>query len=125
MNDKLIEKLISYLESTENFVYEQAPDFIQQLLAYEKLSSIVGTFISGIVMFFCIFLAIYHIYNPEFEVREYNSGNRTLLSQMLCFMPLLLAIPFFGQFLQCVANWIKMSIAPKVFLLEYMMKLKG
>jgi hypothetical protein len=121
MNEQLIEKLISYLEKSETFVYEQAPDFIQQLLSYEKVSSIVGTFIFSVIIIFCVCLALYHIFNPDFERNEL----RTMGNQMLCFMPFLVAMISLAPFCSCLSTWIKINMAPKVFLLEYLMKIKG
>ncbi|MBX9744356.1 MAG: hypothetical protein K2X08_04000 [Chlamydiales bacterium] len=39
MNDQILQKLLEYLQSTEDFIMEQIPDIVLQALKYEKISS--------------------------------------------------------------------------------------
>jgi len=120
MNQELVQKIIEYLEKSECFILSQAPDFIQQLMNYESLSCIIGMSVCGIIISLAVFISVFSICNP----RKDEHGFRTLGSTYLCFMPLIASCMFILPIYNYASMLIKINVAPKVFLLEYMMRYK-
>jgi hypothetical protein len=121
MTEELINKLFEYLQKTETFILEQAPDFIRQLLTYKR----IGTIVSAISLFaigtVLLIFVIYCIFNPWLD----KYGDRSIGSQLCCFLPLFLVFICYGQVLYDILFLIKLYMAPKVYLLEYFRNLKG
>lgn len=121
MSEELINRLFEYLQKTEGFIYEQAPDFIQQLLTYKRLSTIIDVVLLSLIGSVALFFSLYCIFNPWLD----KYGERNIGSQLCCFLPFFLVFICFGQVLCDITTLIKLYFAPKVYLLEYFRSLKG
>lgn len=117
MKEQILQKLIEYLQSTQDFVLQQTPEVIQQALRYHYLSNLIGCIICSFLIIFLIILFYYTYMNPTND--KYD--NRDMLSFMICVMS-----PIF-TLISCISlfhysdNLIKISCAPKYFLLELFM----
>ncbi len=120
MTEELINKLFEYLQRTEVFILDQAPDFIQQLLRYKKITAVIDVTILSVVVLGALAFSMYNIYNPTID----KHGDRSTGSQFCCFMPIIVAFMFFAPLLGEIADLMKIHIAPKVYLLEYFKSLK-
>lgn len=118
MKEQILQKLIDYLQKTEDFMLSECPMVIQEALKYHYISSLVG-------MISCFFLAclscyvFYYFYtNPTFD--KYESR------ELSCMMPLFFSGPIaFMSFLGMCVNvdtFIKISVAPKYFLISLFLK---
>ena len=114
MNEELQNALAKIIETTlsaKDFVLEQAPDIIHQLLAWKFTVSLI---------WFCLFLVIFvavAIFNKKMwsssEIREDDD------LWVLCGAVSLTTIGVSFCFLANSITWLQIWIAPKVYLLEY------
>lgn len=113
MDDLIKEKILSYLESTKDFVLDQAPDVIQQALRYHYINSIVGIFVCSFLILTLISIAYYNYSHPKLD--EYGSWET--ITFIFCFIPSMFCLPLFAGLLSDIDKLIKISTAPKYFLI--------
>lgn len=121
MQEQLIQKILDYLEQTEDFVLEQAPDVILQVLRYERITSILGA-IFLCVLFFVALIAGYYFWKYP-TVDKYGSRETSSVMGVMIpcvFLPFLLI-----QVCLTVDKLIKLYTAPKFFLIELFLSMKG
>ena len=100
----LITMVVAGAEKTGEFVSAEAPILIEQLLAWKfatSLSLCLGSLLLGI-----LFLASFFLAGFKFDLKE------------LACIPLVAWIIMFPVF-WCNLDWLKIAIAPKIYLLEY------
>jgi len=121
MSEKIIEKLLEYLQGTEDFILEHAPDTIMQIFKYEKISTIYQIAILFILVISLSISGIYFYKNPYLD----KYGHRELPSILI---PMFCGIGCPILFLQlCIFTdkLIKIYVAPKYFLLQMVLNLKA
>ena len=121
VKDQVWKTLLEYMQSTKDFVLEQAPDVIRQALQYEKISTYVGAALVTLSLTAVIFIAYYFWKHPvldKYGSREFGSFLGVLIP--LCVTPLLV-----GQFFFLIDKLIKIHIAPKYFLINLIINLKN
>lgn len=64
MNEMIIEELLSYMNSTKDFVLNEYPEVVSQIFLYEKFSNLSAAIFSGSFFLICVFVAIYFCRNP-------------------------------------------------------------
>ena len=121
MNDELIEKLMDYLEKGQEFIADQAPDFIQQLLKYQWLSNLCGLIISSSIFLISFSVLMYFVFYPKYDQHN-NLTFESMIGRVFGGMATLF---FLIPITSCIDVLMKISIAPKMFLFEYLTKLKG
>jgi hypothetical protein len=117
MKDQILEKLLEYLQSTQDFVLKESPEVIQQALRYHYLSNVI-LLISccvAIVLLSCVFYYFYT--HPNLDKHE----SRDMLSTIGCAMSPFFIIMLTASFLHYSDNLIKISYAPKYFLIQLFM----
>lgn len=120
MSKELDAALIDIIQSTKEgvktglgFLQQQLPDIIQQLLMWELYSSIFwGVF--QLCIAFGLFYVAYKVSKREMT-GYWDYWDKYFPSVSLY----VVSIPFIFSFLFNVATVIKISIAPKIFLMEY------
>jgi len=115
-----LEKTLYWLESAGTFVADQIPIFVQEVLAWAFWESIFFATICLLVVIVDIIGAIQlgkKILWKE-EVTYRMDGFNFFLS-VLSFLPVLFIIGVFGR----IADIIKVLVAPRLFLLEYVKEL--
>lgn len=113
----LISKTVGGIEKGAEMVMDQLPEVIQQLLMWEMISSFIFFIIS--IIFFLAIPSYWIWLNKSWKRVESSSCGET------CFN-----IGLFGSmlffFIACITmnlTWLKIYLAPKVFLIEYMANL--
>ena len=117
---ELTKVAIDYLKTCENFVLDQAPDIIKQVLNYKIVSN---WFSVGVSLFFLILLiciALFSYINREYE----SYGGLKCHSFLFTFIPSMFTIIFFVNLIHDIDILIKLYISPKMYLLEYFVNLK-
>ena len=114
MDKDILEKALDYLNKTQEFVLDQSPEVIIQIFNYEKTSTIFGIVFCAICIIFLISVATYSIFYPKLD--KYD--NREVFSQMLCFMPFLVCLPFGLTMVTLIDKLLKIYISPKYFLID-------
>lgn len=118
LNDKIMEQLLPIVERTKEgiirgveIIQEQAPEVVSEVLKWNFTISLIAC-ICGIIL---AFLAI-PIYKT---VNKLVDGTVDDGMQLLAGAPLIigLVVTFVNL------NWLKIAIAPKLFLIEYIMNL--
>jgi hypothetical protein len=100
---ELAQELITLLKSTKDFVVEQAPDIARQILAWELYTSMVWAAICVLAIVLCVF----SMCNSDDE-GVIGGGFFVTLVSLICFG------------IQ-ISDIIKVKVAPKIFLLDYLM----
>ena len=119
-SDNVMQKFIDYMENTKDFVLEQAPDVIQQVFRYEKISTIVSSITVGILLLIALSVAYYFWKYPTLDKYE----SRDLSSTFGVFFPLVAVIPLFIQLCYSIDKLIRIGVAPKYFLLQLFINMK-
>jgi len=121
MQDQIIQKILDYLEQTEDFVLEHLPDVIVQALRYERIISVLGVILLSF-LFSCAVYVGYHCWtNPRLD--KYGSWETISVLGVIIpcsFAPLLLV-----QLCFAVDKLIKIYVAPKYFLVQLFLSIKG
>jgi|SRR6185369_13823552 len=114
MDERLTQKLLDYLHRSEDFLLTQAPEVFQETLKYYYISNIICLCISIVFLIICTAVFLYVYFNPVLD----KYGERTFLSGLaLMFLPGMILLSFTGAF-QAVDTLIKVTYAPRYFLIE-------
>ena len=125
MNDKLQEALLNILNnvthSVENgvsFLSEQLPDVIHQLLLWKAVESGIHF---GVLMALCIGLGIaaYKFLKAGKEYKPKNSYDDDAFGYFILFGVSLFLAGVSFVFASNQLEWLKILIAPKMYLIEY------
>lgn len=104
----VIQKAMSLAEKTGDFVVEQAPDVIQQFFTYHLLREWVWCGVEIIFFIFLLWLTIKAIK---------SEGAEDFL--FVIFMIVIVDFGVFCAIISSVLDIIQISVAPKVYLIEY------
>lgn len=115
----LIEKSLSGINEGINFLSAELPDFVNQLLVWYALSTFIYMVV-GITILICMIKYVQYVYKnwnkfPE-EARIFNG----LAGGSGVFFVSLLTL---GELINI--TWLKILVAPKVWLVEYAATLSG
>ena len=112
--ERLLGIISDNLEQGKEFVVEQAPDVLQQLILLEKTESLL--FLSVCVFLFTVCIKIFLKYK-KFTAWEHNDitweGVVIVLSGIALFFTTIATV-------FVVKNYLCVWIAPKVFIMEYL-----
>lgn len=117
---KLLEKFISYLENTESFLADQAPDFIQQLAAYYTWETVFNFYCAVGILVISIILLIVSV--KVVKKSSYASDAELFAGIGIIVSAVVIIISIF-ILPQQYSDIKKIELAPKVFLLEKAMEL--
>jgi len=108
--DKFMSKAIEYLEQTEVFLKDQVPDFFTQVVQYHLAISLFWVVLS---------LAIIAISSAQLlrirkmdDLEEWDVGIAVVSGFLI--------VMFFMVFSANISTTIKASVAPKVFIVDYL-----
>jgi len=119
---EILKKGLEIAEKTGNFIVEQAPDLIQQLLIWKTVQHSL-TFIVGVVLTVAMYRVFKKIYNDK-KSDDYDYFDGIWESPFTWFgliTGLLITICCLSDFY----NLIQIVFAPKIYLIEYSAKLLG
>ena len=117
MKDQILEKLLEYLQNTQDFVLKETPEVIQEALRYHYLSNAISCFVYSVLIISLISIFYYSYTHAILDKYEH----RDMLSTMICGMtPIFLIILGISLF-HYSDNLIKICCAPKYFLIELFM----
>jgi hypothetical protein len=107
------QKLIEYIENTKDFVLEQAPDVIQQVLKYEKTSSYLTATLMLLLLCAALITGYYFWRHPALD----KYGSREFGSIFGLLVPCIATPMLFIQLCCSVDRLVKIYVAPKYFLI--------
>jgi heme/copper-type cytochrome/quinol oxidase subunit 2 len=115
--NKVLPELITRLQNAEDFIIEQTPLVIQELLTWNFALSLIWHCIGWLLIFmFAITFKSVWTFRSKLEKQTSEKGVPTLLTVLI--QSLLLVVPaLFFIFSNLV--WLQILIAPRVYLLEY------
>jgi len=113
--------LIEYIEHTKDFMLEQAPEVIQEVLRYEKIAASLNAITMVILLIVALGAANYFWKHPEFD----KYGSRDCISTFGILIPLVAVVPCFVQLFLSIDKLIKIGVAPKYFLMSLILSMKG
>lgn len=114
MNDCFQERIMEYLQKTEDFALREAPQLFSEILDYTYKSNICGLAIFGTLVLIFSILFTYSILNPYFD----KYGSREISNIMTIFFSGLIGFYCFIFVLSCVDDLIKITYAPRYFLIQ-------
>lgn len=117
----ILEKALAAAEKTGQFVVEQAPDVVQQLIVYNLVISGLASLL-GLVLTLTLFKTIPAClkWGPIMDDYRHKEHEGAIIKFLLNFGAALVCVsagPLF--FFENIGNFLKLVLAPKVWLLEY------
>ena len=117
---EILKKGLEAAEKSGNFVIEQAPDLVKQLITYKTIEASIYVLIE-IVLMYLIARYFKYLYKKNNENSSFISENSFhFIGIIISFMA---SIFFFFAFIIDISNLIQLIFAPKIYLLEYIAKL--
>jgi hypothetical protein len=86
LKDQVLEKLINYLQNTEDFILEQVPETIYQVLRYEKTAYYISAFLMLTLLIIGLYIGYHFWKHPtldKYGSREIGSFMGTLIQGLL------------------------------------------
>ena len=112
----LNEALVSVIESAasaKDFILAETPEVIEQLLLWKMIDSIVATLLGLAILY-----AVYRFARWGYRDANKDSYEQHEVLQVLGSVASVIAVPM-GVWCALQLQWLKILIAPKVYLLEY------
>lgn len=107
----ILTKALSIADETGEFLVEQVPDVVNQLLIWEATASAIGM-ASWIIIVFLYSRGCVRLWNSDHDVQSADVLGGMVIFGIL--MSLLLLVIIEVSF-----DWLKILVAPKLYLLEY------
>jgi hypothetical protein len=112
-------KLIEQIENTKDFVLEQTPEVIQQVLRYEKVSSYLTAALMALLLCAAMCVGYYFWKHPKLDVH----GSWELVTYLGIIGPCMTFLPVFAQLCCSIDQLVKIYTAPKYFLIQLIVSL--
>ena len=117
---EILKKGLEVAEKSGNFVIEQAPDLVKQLITYKTIETSISVLIE-ITLMYLIFRYFKYLYKKNNEDSDFIGVNSFHIGGILISSGV--AIFMFITFITDISNLIQLIFAPKIYLLEYIAKL--
>ena len=117
---EILKKGLEVAEKSGNFVIEQAPDLVKQLITYKTVETSICVLIE-ITLMYLIVIYFKYLHKKNNEDSSFIEVNSFHIGGML--ISLVVAIFMFIAFIADISNLIQLIFAPKIYLLEYIAKL--
>ena len=117
---EILKKGLEVAEKSGNFVIEQAPDLVKQLITYKTVETSIYVLIE-ITLMYLIFRYFKYLYKKKNEGSDFIFYDEFQITVML--ITSLMGIFLFFAFIGDVSILIQLIFAPKIYLLEYIAKL--
>ena len=113
---EILKKGLEVAEKSGNFVIEQAPDLVKQLITYKTIETSICVLIE-ITLMYLIFRYFKYLYKKNNENSDFISDNGLHVGAII--ITFVLSIFLFFVFIYDISNLIQLIFAPKIYLLEY------
>ena len=117
---EILKKGLEVAEKSGNFVIEQAPDLVKQLITYKTVETSICVLIE-ITLMYLIFRYFKYLYKKNNEDSDFIIYDEFHIIGMI--ITSLMGIFLFFAFITDISNLIQLIFAPKIYLLEYIAKL--
>ena len=117
---EILKKGLEVAEKSGNFVIEQAPDLVKQLITYKTIETSISVLIE-ITLMYLIFRYFKYLYKKNNEDSDFISDSEFHIAGIV--ITSLIGIFSFLAFIIEISNLIQLIFAPKIYLLEYIAKL--
>ena len=117
---EILKKGLEAAEKSGNFVIEQAPDLVKQLITYKTIETSICVLIE-ITLMYLIFIYFKYLYKKNNEDSDFIPENA--FHGVGIIITSLMGIFLFFVFINDISNLIQLIFAPKIYLLEYIAKL--
>ncbi len=119
---EILKKGLEVAEKSGNFVIEQAPDLVKQLITYKTIETSICVLIE-ITLMYLIFRYFKYLYKKNNEESYFMFDNEFHITGMI--ITSFIGIFLFFVFINDISNLIQLIFAPKIYLLEYIAKFLG
>ena len=117
---EILKKGLEAAEKSGNFVIEQAPDLVKQLITYKTVETSICVLIE-ITLMYLIFIYFKYLYKKNNEDSDFIPENA--FHGVGIIITSLMGIFLFFAFITDISNLIQLIFAPKIYLLEYIAQL--
>ena len=117
---EILKKGLEVAEKSGNFVIEQAPDLVKQLITYKTIETSICVLIE-ITLMYLIVIYFKYLYKKNNEDSYFIPENA--FHGVGIIITFVLSIFMFFAFITDISNLIQLIFAPKIYLLEYIAKL--
>jgi len=112
--NQIAQKVIAWMEGTENFTSDQAPDVVNQLILYARINHTLWIFLSIVIVFVC-YKTYMHCAKKTQNVRV---DQETLYFSAMI-ISVIFGIIFFINACSSIDSSLQVWFMPKVYVLEY------
>src|SRR5271169_3265720 len=113
MNEKLCEQILEYMKGTGDFILKEMPEVILQAIQYHWMSNLIGFILSSI--FFILGISYLFYILSHIEIDKYGSWSGFTFAS--CWISTAISILCFGILIGSCDTLIKISYAPKYFII--------
>ena len=117
---EILKKGLEVAEKSGNFVIEQAPDLVKQLITYKTIETSIYVLIE-ISLIYLIFRYFKYLYKKNNEDSDFIFDNAFHITGIIITSGV--TIFTFIEFINDIFDLIKLIFAPKIYLLEYIAQL--
>ena len=114
MNEKICEQILEYMKGTGDFILQEMPDVVQQTLKYHYFSSIFTLCVAIPIFIAAVFFLFFFLFNIKLD--KYD--NWTSMTFGCIWTSVLISILSFMFTVSAIDNLIKISYAPKYFIIS-------
>ncbi|EBO4170085.1 hypothetical protein DKN16_18370 [Salmonella enterica] len=119
---ELLQKAVGGIDAAVSFSQAQIPDIVHQLLVWNLVSSLLLQLL-GVVMVAGAFFALSHAMRCRRRGDEWTrfmpGSSSTSIAYDLCFPAFIVSSAIGVVIAICSFDWLKIWLAPKLYLLEY------
>jgi len=113
--NQIAQKMITWMEGTENFVSDQAPDVVNQLILYARINHTLWIFLSAAIVFACYKIFKYCLEKIEQNIRYKEETSYYSIMTISAILGIIFLI-FAGN---SIESSLQAWFMPKVYVLEY------
>lgn len=114
--NQALQEILDTLIATKDFVIEQAPDVVQQLLMWNTTACSIGTVV-GLILLSVGFMMYYH------NDKLFKENNKNNWDENLSAFWLILSVIGFIISMSFGFTLLKILIAPKLYVIEYIINM--
>ena len=113
--NQIAQKMITWMEGTENFVSDQAPDVVNQLILYARINHTLWIFLSAAIVFACYKIFKYCLKNIGQNIKFKEETLYDIIMTISAILGIIFLI-FAGN---SIESSLQAWFMPKVYVLEY------
>ncbi len=114
MNEEITKRLLEYLDGTKDFLLEQSPQVLKEMMRYKTISAILNIFLCFSIICVCLGVFLYCFKSSD----RSKYGDREFWQIAGMFTPIFVGAVLFVQLCCNIDELIKIKVAPKYYIIK-------